>query len=419
MIIRESPTPTPPARPLVHPLVVVALMGFASGLPLYLTGSTLKAWLTQGGLDLKSIGLFGLITQPYALKFLWAPVLDRYLPPFLGRRRGWMVLAQGLLVLLLVLMALGDPQAGVLRFAVLGVMVAFASASQDIVVDAWRAEAFPERDLGLANAVHVGAYRVAMLASGAGALILAQHSGWRVTYLVMAGLMALGALGTFLARSTDVAARPPRTLRDAVVEPFRQFLGRPRVVEVLLFCLLYKLGDQLAEAMTTPFLIRGMGFTLVQIGATTKTVGITFIIVGGVAGGLVMRRLTLKRALVVFGFCQAGSILAFWALSMLGPRLPVLVAALALENLSYGMGGAAFATLLMCLCDKRFTATQYALLTSVMALSRGYLTAPSGWVVDRLGWSGYFLACSAAALPGLLLLLRYDRWGVEDDSALG
>jgi len=404
------------ARPRVHPLVVVALMGFASGLPLYLTGSTLKAWLTQGGLDLKAIGLFGLVTQPYALKFLWAPFLDRYLPPFLGRRRGWMVTAQAALVLLLALMAAGEPRAGVARFAVLGLMVAFASASQDIVVDAWRAEAFEEHELGLANAVHVGAYRLAMLVSGAGALILAQHAGWRVTYLVMAGMMAVGALGTFLARSTDTVARAPRSLREAVVEPFRQFLGRPRVGEVLAFCLLYKLGDQLAEAMTTPFLIRGMGFSLVQIGATTKTVGLTFIIVGGLAGGLIMRRLSLKQALALFGFCQGGSILAFWALSLAGPRLGLLVGALALENLSYGMGGAAFATLLMCLCDKRFTATQYALLTSVMALSRGYLAAPSGWVVDRVGWSGYFLVCAAAALPGLLLLLRYDHWGVEEGS---
>ena len=404
-------------RPFVHPLVVVALMGFASGLPLYLTGSTLKAWLTQEGLNIHAIGLFGLITQPYALKFLWAPVLDRYLPPFLGRRRGWMALAQGLLVLLLVLMSFANPKVGIFHIAVLGVLVAFASASQDIVVDAWRAEAFTEHELGMANAIHIGAYRLAMLVSGAGALILAQKSGWRSTYQVMAGMMALGAVGTLLARSTDnQACRPPRTLRDAVVEPLRQFLSRPAVGEVLLFCLLYKLADQLAEAMTTPFLIRGMGFSLLQIGVTTKTVGITFIILGGLVGGLAMRKLSLKRALMVFGICQGGSILAFWLLSRLGPKLPMLVGALALENLSYGMGGAAFATFLMRLCDKRFTATQYALLTSVMALSRGYLTAPSGWVVERLGWSGYFLVCSATALPGLFLLLRFDRWGLEPES---
>jgi PAT family beta-lactamase induction signal transducer AmpG len=412
MEIADDPCQPLRARRWVHPLVVVALMGFASGLPLYLTGSTLRAWLTQSGLNLKTIGLFGLITQPYALKFIWAPAMDRF-TPFLGRRRGWMLLTQGLLVLALALMAMGDPKVSVSRFVVLGFLVAFASASQDIVIDAWRAEAFPERELGMANAVHVSAYRVAMLVSGGGAMILAGRAGWRISYLVMAGMMALGALGTLLAWSTDLVARAPRTLRAAVVDPFRQFLSRPYVAEVLLFCLLYKIGDQLADAMTTSFLLRGMGFTLIQIGATTKTVGMTCIILGGLLGGLLMRRLSLKRALVLFGLCQGCSILAFWALSQLGPRLPVLVTALALENLSYGMGGTAFATLLMCLCDKRFTATQYALLSSITALARGYLTAPSGWVVNRIGWGGYFLLCAAAAVPGLLLLLRYDRWQVE------
>ena len=396
-------------------MVTVALMGFASGLPLFLTGFTLKAWLTDAGLDLKAIGLFGLVTQPYALKFLWAPVLDRFLPPVLGRRRGWMVATQGVLVLLLVLMALGDPRISVTRFAVLGFLVAFASASQDIVVDAWRREAFPERDLGLANAVHIGAYRVAMLASGAGALILAEKTGWRATYLAMAGLMAEGSLGTFLAWSTDASIWPPRTLRDAVVLPLRQLLTRPAIGEILGFCLLYKIGDQLADAMTAPFLLRGMGFTKLQIGATTKTVGMVCIILGGILGGLLMKKLSMKRALLLFGLCQGASILAFWAMSLLGPRLLVLTGALALENLSFGMGGAAFATFIMLLCDKRFTATQYALLSSLLAFTRGYLTAPAGWFATRFGWSGYFLACAIVAIPGLLLLARFDRWGIEED----
>lgn len=396
-------------------MVTVALMGFASGLPLYLTGFTLKAWLTESGLDLRAIGLFGLVTQPYALKFLWAPVLDRYLPPFLGRRRGWMAIFQALLVLLLVLMALADPKVSVTRIAVLGLMVAFASASQDIVVDAWRREAFAERDLGLANAVHIGAYRVAMLASGAGALILAQAAGWRATYLAMAVLMAAGALGTFLAWSTDGAIVPPKTLREAVLAPLAQLLKRPAIVEVLGFCLLYKIGDQLADAMSAPFLLRGMGFTKLQIGATTKTVGMVSIIVGGILGGLLMKRLSLKRALLLFGLCQGASILAFWALSQLGPRLAVLTVALAMENLAFGMGGTAFATFIMLLCDRRFTATQYALLSSLLAVTRGYLTAPAGWFALRFGWSGYFLTCALAAIPGLLLLARYDRWGIVED----
>ncbi len=398
-------------------MVTVALMGFASGLPLFLTGFTLKAWLTDAGLDLKAIGLFGLIVQPYALKFLWAPVLDRFLPPFLGRRRGWMVITQAALALLLAAMAASDPRAGAGRIALLGFLVAFASASQDIVVDAWRREAFAGPDLGLANAVHIGAYRVAMLVSGAGALILAEKTGWRATYLAMAGLMAAGSLGSFLAWSTDGSVQPPRTLREAVVEPLRQLLGRPAIGEVLAFCLLYKIGDQLADAMTAPFLLRGMGFTKLQIGATTKTVGMVCIILGGILGGLLMKKLSLKRALLVFGLLQAGSVLAFWALSRLGPRLAVLTGALALENLSFGMGTAAFATFIMLLCDRRFTATQYALLSSLLAFARGYLTAPAGWFADRFGWSGYFLACALAAIPGLLLLSRFDRWGVEEERA--
>ena len=395
-------------------LLTVALMGFASGLPLFLTGFTLKAWLTQSGLNIKAIGLFGIITLPYSLKFLWAPLLDRYLPPFLGRRRGWMVLFQAVLVLLLVLMALSDPRLSVTRIALLGLLVAFASASQDIVVDAWRREAFEEHDLGLANAVNIGAYRVAMLASGGGALILAGRTGWRFAYLVMAGLMAMGALGTFLAWSTDGQVRPPRTLREAVELPLKQLLRRPAIAEILAFCLLYKIGDQLADSMSAPFLLRGMGFTLQQIGATTKTVGMISLVAGGLLGGLLMKKLSLKWALVLFGLCQCGSILAFWALSRLGPLLSVLTGALALENLCWGMGTAAFATFLMLLCARRYTATQYALLTSILAFTRGLLSTPAGLFQARFGWSGYFLGCALVAIPGLLLLSRYDRWGIEE-----
>jgi PAT family beta-lactamase induction signal transducer AmpG len=412
------PLPETLSRPRVHPLVVVALMGFASGLPLYLTGSTLKAWLTDEGLTLKTIGLFALITQPYALKFLWAPILDRFLPPFLGRRRGWMVLAQAALILLFVLMAFSQPRVDVLHIAMLGFLVAFASASQDIVIDAWRAEAFEAHDLGMANAVAIGAYRLGMLASGAGALMLAQKAGWRTTYLSMAVLMAVGALGTFLARSTDGRVKPPRNLRDAVVLPLKQFLGRPAVGRVLAFCLLYKIGDQLADAMTVPFLMRGLGFSKMQIGATTKTVGLAFLIIGGLLGGLIMKRLSLKRSLVLFGFFQAGSILAFWLLSRLGPNLAMLAGALALENLCFGMGGAAFVTFLMRLCDQRFTATQFALLSSITGLTRGYLSAPTGLLAQHLGWSGYFLACALAAIPGLLLLRGYDRWGLPPEEPI-
>jgi PAT family beta-lactamase induction signal transducer AmpG len=402
----------PPRR-----LSALVLLGFASGLPLYLTGSTLKAWLTKDGLDLKTIGFFSLVTLPYSLKFLWAPVLDRYVPPLLGRRRGWMLVAQGALVLLLAALAVSDPRASLGRIAFLAVAVAFASASQDIATDAWRAEALPPTFLGMGNAIHIGAYRLAMLVSGAGALILADRAGWRATYLAMAALMAASLLGTLLAPNTDDRAVAPRTLREAVVGPLAEFFSRPGFLEILAFCILYKIGDQLADSMTVPFLLRGMGFSLTVIGATTKTVGITFIIVGGLVGGWILLKLSLRRALWLFGFVQAGSVLAFWALSRLGPKLGLLVGALALENLAFGMGGAAFAAFLMGQCDKRFTGTQYALLTSLMALSRSFLAAPMGELAKLLGWSGYFLFCAAAAIPGLLLLLRWDRWRIPDPEA--
>ena len=399
-------------------MVTVALMGFASGLPLALTGYTLKAWLTDSGLDLKTIGVFSLIAQPYALKFLWAPFLDRFMPPFLGRRRGWMVPIQAVLALLLVLLAFADPRVSVGRVAFLGILVAFASASQDIVIDAWRREAFRERDLGMANAVHFGGYRVAMIVSMSGGLALAQFAGYRVMYLGMAGLMAVGVVSALMAWSTDETSTAPRSLREAVVQPFRQFMARPAFGEVLAFCLLYKIGDQLADTLQAPFLLRGMGFTKVQVASTTKTVGLLSLILGGVLGGALMKRLSLKRALVLFGGCQAGSILAFWALSRLGPRLFVLTFALGLENLAFGMGTAAFGTFVMLLCDRRFTATQYALLTSLLAVTRGYLTAPAGWYAARTGWSLYFLTCALAALPGLFLLLRYERWGIDEDNGV-
>jgi PAT family beta-lactamase induction signal transducer AmpG len=314
-------------------------------------------------------------------------------------------------------LACSDPRVSVTRIALLGLAVAFFSASQDIVVDAWRREAFQEHDLGLANAINIGAYRVAMLCSGGGALILAGRSGWRYAYLIMAALMALGSLGTLLAWSTDAQAHPPRTLRDAVERPLRQLLMRPAIGEILAFCLLYKIGDQLADTMSAPFLLRGMGFTLTQIGATTKTVGMVSLVLGGLLGGVLMKKLSLKRALLLFGLCQCGSILAFWALSRLGPLLSVLTGALALENLCWGMGTAAFATFLMLLCDRRYTATQYALLTSILAFTRGLLSTPAGWFQAHFGWSGYFLGCALVAIPGLLLLSRFDRWGIEEDNA--
>jgi len=403
--------------------LVLLLLGFASGLPLFLTGSTLKAWMTSEGLNLKVIGAFSLVTLPYSLKVLWAPLVDRFGLPLLGRRRGWMLAMQGAMALALAALSLRDPHLGLLPIVGLAIAVAVTSATFDIAVDAWRVEALPRHLLGFGTSLHIMAYRVAMLVSGGGALILAQKAGWRATYLAMAGLTLLGIVGTLLAEDTDAEGAAPRTLQAAVVEPLRDLLPRPGMAELMAFAVLFKLGDWLAESMTMPFLLRGVGFSLAQIGTVQKTTAMVAIILGGLAGGALLAKVSLRRALWIFGFLQAGSILGFWAVSRLGANLPAFIVANALENFAYGAGGAGFAVLIGASCNRAYTATQYALFTSLMALPRTVFAGATGWLAeglrlrlgDHAGWSAYFLCCVAAAIPGLLLLLRYRHWGPPEE----
>ncbi len=391
------------------------LLGFASGLPLFLTGSTLKAWMTQEGLNLKTIGVFSVVTLPYSLKVFWAPLLDRYSLPWLGRRRGWMLATQALMVLLLAIMAMQNPQANLVALAVLAVGVAFASATFDVAVDAWRAEALPQSLLGFGTSVHIATYRVAMLASGGGALILAQYAGWRFTYFVMAGLTVLGMVGTLLALNTDAVARAPRTLAEAVVEPLRDLLRRPGIAELAAFAVLYKLGDWLAESMTMTFLLRGVGYTLAQVGTVQKTTAMLAAIVGGLLGGYILTRVSLRKALFAFGLLQAASIMGLWFISMMGPNLPLLVGVNSLENMAFAMGSSAMAALLMGSCNRTYTGTQYALFTSLMALPRTLFAGATGFLAQQVSWSTYFIICALAAIPGLLLLLRYRHWGLPEE----
>lgn len=396
-------------------LLVLILLGFASGLPLFLTGSTLKAWMTDEKLSLATIGLFSYVTLPYTLKIFWAPLLDRYALPFFGRRRGWMLLMQAGMAVALWQLARRDPHLGLWPVAGLALAVAFTSATFDIAVDAWRAEALDQVHLGLGNSIHITGYRVAMLISGGLALILAQATDWRLTYLMMACLTLLGMLATLLAPNTDARAKAPRTLGEAVVEPLRDLLRRPGIGLLLSFTVFYKLGDWLAESMTMPFLMRGMGFSKMQIGTVQKTTAMVAILLGGLIGGWMLMRMSLRRALWICGFVQAGSILGFWAISLLGRHLPLLVAANSLENLAYGMGGSAFAALLMGSCNLKYTGTQYALFSALMALPRTFFAGFTGFLAERVGWILYFPICALAAIPGLLLLLLWDRWGLADN----
>lgn len=396
--------------------LVLILLGFASGLPLYLTGATLKGWLTDAHVSLPVIGLFSYVTLPYSLKVFWAPLLDRYSAPRLGRRRGWMILMQACVAIGLGAMALSRPEMRLWPLVVLATFVSFTSATFDVAVDAWRAEVLDRAHLGPGNSIHITAYRIAMLVSGGLGLILAQWMGWKATYLLMAALTVMGMAGTWMAPNTDHRAKPPQSLQEAIVEPLRDLLKRPAVHLLLIFTVFYKLGDWLAESMTVPFLLRGIGFSKAEIGTVQKTTAMIAIILGGLAGGWLLTKVRLRTALWVCGVVQASSILGFWAISLLGKNLPLLIGANSLENFAFGMGGTAFATLLMGSCNLKYTGTQYALFTSLMALPRTVFAGFTGYMAEYYGWKLYFPMCAMAALPGFLLLLLYDRWGLPEEN---
>jgi PAT family beta-lactamase induction signal transducer AmpG len=387
----------------------ILLLGFSSGIPLALTGTTLQAWMQAEGVDLGTIGVFSLVGVPYTLKYLWAPLMDRFVPPFLGRRRGWMLVAQAGLALTVSAMAFSDPRAATSVVASLALAVAFFSASQDIVVDAYRTDVLEPAEFGPGASAYILGYRVAMLTSGALALILADRLPWRAVYLCMAACLAVGVAASLFAPEPRDRVAPPANLRDAVVEPFVEFFRRPGALALLAFLVLYKLDVVMANALTTPFLLQ-LGFTKTDIGAVTKGAGMIATILGAFVGGGFVAKWGMNRSLWVFGILQAASGLSFTLLAHLGHHYPMMVTAIGVENLCSGMGTAAYAAFLMSLCDKRFSATQYALLTSLMALTRVVVGAPTGFLVEAVGWESYFVLSTFAGAPALLLLLTFPRW---------
>jgi PAT family beta-lactamase induction signal transducer AmpG len=381
-------------------------LGFASGLPLALTGGTLQAWATIEQVSLQEIGFLTLVGTAYTLKFLWAPLIDRYAPPWLGRRRGWMVLMQVLLALGILGMGCLSPGQGLLPLALLAVFVAFCSATQDIAFDAYRSDVLRKDERGAGAALSVLGYRLAMLVSGGLALILAdQWLGWGSTYLLMGALMLGMALASFWAPEPEVPAQTPRSLRQAVIEPFREFFGRPEAITVLVLIVLYKLGDAFAGALSTTFLIRAAGYTATEVGTVNKLLGLAATIVGALAGGALMARLGLYRSLMLFGVLQAVSNLGFWVISVGPHNVWLMAAGVGIENLCGGMGTAAFVALLMGLCNQQFSATQFALLSALSAVGRTYLAGPlTPQLVQLSGWPTFFLLTVLIALPGLWLL---------------
>ncbi len=390
-------------------VAVVCLLGFSSGLPLALTGGTLQAWMTVSGVDLATIGIFTLVGIPYTWKFLWAPFMDRYVPPFLGRRRGWIAAMQMLLGACIAVMGALDPATMPWALAALALMAAFISASQDVVFDAYRADVLRPQERGIGAAVSVLGYRLAMLVSGALALILSDQIGWQNTYWLMAALMIAAIGATLFGPEPEVQVTPPKTLAEAVVEPLREFFARHGAWVLLLLIVLYKLGDAFAGSLTTAFLIRGVEFTATEVGAINKGMGLAATLVGVVFGGVLMARLGLFRSLLVFGVLQAISNLTFMWLASVGKDYAVMVLAVGFENLAGGMGTAAFVALLMAMCDKRFTASQFALLSALAAVGRVYVGPASGYMVEAIGWTTFFGFTFLMALPGLLLLFIMRR----------
>ena len=393
-------------------MLVALLMGFSCGLPLLLTVTVLQAWMTEAGVDLALIGLMALVGLPYTLKFVWAPLLDRYTLPFFGRRRGWLLVAQILLALAIVGLGLTDPQHHPWQVAMAALLVTFFSASQDIVVDAYRREDLTDAELGLGASLYVNGYRVGMLLASGGGLILADHIPFSGVYLVMAACMLPGIATTVWCREPEMTAGRPKTLHEAVFAPLTDYFQRPGALWVLAFILLYKIGDTMASAMTTPFYLE-IGFTKTQIGAVVKLFGFWATLGGTLAGGLLMLRLGIGRSLWVFGVLQALSTAGFAWLARIGPSPPWLAAVIGFENLTAGMGTAAYVAFMASITNKKFTATQYALLTSLMGIPRVLAAAPTGVMARHLGWEGFFLSCVALAVPGMLLLVKFAPWKVD------
>ncbi len=407
-------------------MLICVFTGFTSGLPLYLLLNLLPAWLRSEQVDLTTIGLFALIQFPYTWKFIWAPWLDRYAAPWFGRRRGWMLFSQVALLLVIASMGAFSPQHELNMVILFATMLAFLSATQDIALDAYRRELLSDEELGLGNSIHINAYRIAGLIPGSLSLILADHLPWHTVFLITAMFMLPGIAMTLLVRE-PCSATPPRTLREAVVEPFREFVRRQGwqgACMVLAFLFLYKLGDSMCTALATPFYL-DMGYTKTEIGLIAKNAGLWPAIIGGLLGGLWMMRIGINRALWLFGFVQLGSIFGFAWLAAIGPHAQIgalelgeLALVIGFEAFGVGVGTAAFVAYIARCTHPAYTATQFALFTSLAAVPRTFINAGTGWLVEHLGWMPFFLLCAALAVPGMLLLLRIAPWHGENRFAI-
>ena len=405
-------------RVLVSRRMLVALiMGFSCGLPLLLTMSVLQTWMKEEGIDLTLIGLINLVQIPYTWKFIWAPVLDRYTLPFLGRRRGWLLVVQLILMGSITGLGFSNPSDRFWIMTIIAMLVAFFSATQDIVVDAYRREDLCDKELGLGSSLYIFGYRLGTMMAAGGSLIMADYMPWPIVYMIMGACMSIGVITTLLTSEPVVTTGTPKTLKEAYIEPFVEYFKRDGAFWMLAFILLYKIGDSMASGITAPFYL-DIGFTKTEIGMVVKIFGIWAIIMGALLGGSLMVILGINRSLWIFGFLQAVSTAGFAVLAQIGPSVSALCVVIAFENLSSGMGTAAFVAFMASITNKRFTATQYALLTSLMAFPRVIASAPTGYLVKHMGWENFFIACALIAIPGMMLLLKFAPWKVKAANSL-
>ena len=394
-------------------MLICIFTGFSSGLPLYILISLVPAWLRSEGVDLKSIGLFALIQLPFTWKFLWSPLFDRYIPP-LGRRRGWLIIAQIALLLVIPVFGYFHPKLDLWAIAYLSIIVAFFSASQDIVLDAYRRELLLDDELGLGNAIHVNAYKIAGLVPGALSLVLADHLPWNLVYIITALFMLPGILMTLMVNEPELKGAP-KTLEAAVIEPFEEFMSRglkPALL-ILAFIFFYKLGDSMATALATPFYL-DMGFSKTEIGLIAKNAGLWPSVIGGLLGGIWMIKLGINRALWLFGAVQMLAILGFAWLAMVGHSPLWLAVVIGVEALGVGLGTSAFVAFIARATHPLYTATQFALFTSLAAVPRTFANAATGYMVEWVGWKLFFLFCFFIAIPGMLLLVKVAPWHEKD-----
>ncbi len=393
-------------------ILICCFLGFSSGLPLFILLNLLQAWLAKSGLNVKALGLFALVMFPYTWKFLWSPLMDRYSLGKLGRRRGWMALTQGVLFVTIGVLGMLDPLTQLTPIVFFACLIAFFSASQDIVIDAYRREILPDNEQGLGQTVHVNAYKLAGLIPGSLSLILADLMSWQAVFWITAIFMLPGLICTLLIKEPVIYAPPPKNLKEAVFLPFREFIARDGwqgALWVLSFIFLYKLGDSMATALATKFYL-DLGFSMTQIGVIAKTTGFWASIAGGIVGGVWMVKLGINRGLWIFGVIQAVAILGFAWLAKVGANQWLLAGVIGFEAFGVGLGTAAFVAYIAKTTDARYSATQLALFTSLSAVPRTFVNASVGYIVDQTGWFTFFLICFALALPGMMMLPKIAPW---------